>query len=112
MLVDNMSLNLAVNKGRSGSSLLKPICHEVASLTLSTGTRFVCRWIPSELNIADGPSRNKRPDGTPWQPTKQLHAAECHPIGTQVSKKDDFHNSLQPPLETVLEWGELEQTVT
>ena len=56
-LVDNMSLCLAVTKGRSSSPDLVHVCRKIACLPLATNIRVCTRWIPSELNIADGPSR-------------------------------------------------------
>ena len=65
-LVDNMSLCLAICKGRSSSPLLIGAAQEIAALSLASGCRVVCRWIASERNPADGPSRGVRPDGTAW----------------------------------------------
>ena len=56
-LGDNMVLNLASCKGRSGSPLLVPVLREMCATMLATGSFFSCRWIPSELNVADDPSR-------------------------------------------------------
>jgi len=66
LLVDNMPLCLAIGKGRSSSPLLKGITREVAALSLAFGVRFVCRWVVSEFNVADSPSRGRRPWGGPW----------------------------------------------
>ena len=67
VLVDNMSLCLGVGKGRSGSRSLGHILRSIAAISLASGSRLVCRWIRSELNVADGPSRLRRPDGTAWE---------------------------------------------
>lgn len=56
-LVDNMSLCLAVNKGRSSKPKLASILQEIAATCVATGCKVVCRWVPSELNPADRPSR-------------------------------------------------------
>lgn len=56
-LGDNMTFMLAVGKGRSGSKLLRGPLWEVAAFALATGCRVIARWIPSELNVEDGPSR-------------------------------------------------------
>eukprot|EP00973_Karenia_brevis_P093275 12416544-Karenia_brevis.AAC.1 len=61
-----MSLVLAANKGRSGSKLLQHTLREAAAHSLCTGSVFICRWIPSESNISDGPSRGFRPGGASW----------------------------------------------
>lgn len=48
----------ALNKGRSSSySMLSPI-RAITSLLLASGIGFTLRWIPSEMNPADQPSRN------------------------------------------------------
>ena len=54
-LVDNMSLCLGVSRGRSSAPSLRYPLRQLAALSLATGSRLVCRWIPSETNIADGP---------------------------------------------------------
>ena len=58
-LVDNLSLALAVGKGRSGGEQLRPVCRHLCALSLAAGVRLHCRWIPSELNPADEPSRRR-----------------------------------------------------
>ena len=57
VLVDNLSLALGVCKGRSGSSLLNNTCRQVCALSLASDCRVHVRWIPSERNAADKPSR-------------------------------------------------------
>jgi hypothetical protein len=54
---DSKVLIGAVNKGRSSSPQLLRRLRSVSALCLATGMRLVLRWIPSELNPADGPSR-------------------------------------------------------
>ena len=56
-LVDKMSLCLAATKGRSSSEMLLPTLRFIAVVSLATGHRFITRWVPSEYNAADGPSR-------------------------------------------------------
>ena len=62
ILTDSMSCSLALSKGRSSMSSMNRICRQVGAVLLATGMRISCRWIPSELNPADGPSRGK-----PWR---------------------------------------------
>ena len=57
ILVDNMSLCLALTKGRSSSKHMLHICRQTLALSIVTDCRFVFRWIASELNPADEPSR-------------------------------------------------------
>ena len=56
-LGDNLPLVLAATIGRAKSPLLRSILKQVAALQLFTGTHVHVRWIPSELNVADAPSR-------------------------------------------------------
>ena len=57
MLVDNLALALAVTKGRATSMHLNFTCRKLAAISFASGSRFVTRWIPSEVNPADEPSR-------------------------------------------------------
>ncbi len=56
-LCDNLALVLAVTKGRGSSPSLNATCRELSALSLLTGCSFHFRWVPSELNPSDGPSR-------------------------------------------------------
>ena len=58
-LVDNLPLAMAAAKGRAKSPLLTRVLLKISALSLACGTRMVVRWIPSEFNAADGPSRGK-----------------------------------------------------
>lgn len=62
ILTDSMSCTLALSKGRSSVSPMNRVCRQVGAILLATGMRVSCRWILSEMNPADGPSRGK-----PWQ---------------------------------------------
>lgn len=57
VLTDSMSVVLALTKGRSSTRSMNRICRQVAALELMTGMQLSLRWIPSELNPADFPSR-------------------------------------------------------
>ena len=56
-LVDNLSLCLGACKGRSGTPVLAPTLSFIAAVSLATGNRIICRWLPSEWNVAEKPSR-------------------------------------------------------
>ena len=58
-LLDNMAVTLSIGKGRSSSPLLQHTLAMVAAFSLATGSVVTGRWIPSELNIADGLSRGR-----------------------------------------------------
>ena len=57
ILTDSMSCSLALSKGRSSNSSMNRICRQAGAILLATGMRVSCRWIPSEINPADRPSR-------------------------------------------------------
>lgn len=63
ILTDSMSVTLALAKGRSSSGPMNRICRQVAALCLATGMTAHLRWIPSELNPADLPSRAQKLHG-------------------------------------------------
>ena len=56
-LVDNMGLALSISKGRATDYCLLQICRRAAALSLASGIHPALRWIPSELNVSDEPSR-------------------------------------------------------
>ena len=58
-LVDNLGLVLAINKGRAHNVALLRITQQVSALALAGGFSVRVRWVPSELNVADGPSRGQ-----------------------------------------------------
>lgn len=57
LLSDNLPLTLGVCKGRAKSSFLTKPLRKICALSLATGSKFHVRWIPSEWNVADRPSR-------------------------------------------------------
>ena len=57
ILTDSMSASLAIAKGRSSARGLNRVCRQIAALEFASGTYFTTRWIASELNPADLPSR-------------------------------------------------------
>ena len=59
VLTDSMSAILAFSKGRSSSGAMNRVCRQLSALLFATGMRFAVRWVPSELNPADAPSRGK-----------------------------------------------------
>ena len=57
ILVDSMATIGAISKGRSSSPPLLRLCRQITAISLMFGIIPVLRYIPSELNPADGPSR-------------------------------------------------------
>ena len=60
ILVGSMGFVLAAGKGRAGSYHLLAPLRRLSALALFSNLRFYFRWIPSEINPADGPSRSKQ----------------------------------------------------
>ncbi len=57
VLTDSMTACLALEKGRSSTPSINRICRQIAALQFMTGFEIRTRWIPSELNPGDPPSR-------------------------------------------------------
>ncbi|CAK0838344.1 unnamed protein product [Prorocentrum cordatum] len=57
LLCDNMGLVLASGKGRSSVSSLNLVLRRLAAISIFANIDITVRWIPSELNPADAPSR-------------------------------------------------------
>ena len=82
LLVDNLALALACPKGRGSSSLANRTCQQLCALALASDSKFHVRWIPSERNCADRPSRE------PWL-KKARRSLVAHPsIVDGVGDKD------------------------
>ncbi len=68
LLVDNLALAFALSKGRCSSYPLLRVLQRGA-LLLAFGGRLRVRWVPGELNVADGASRGKPEPGPAELPT-------------------------------------------
>ena len=69
-LNDNLGMVLAVDKGRSASMGLLRVCRRLLCLQVALGATLVCRWIPSEWNVADSGSRR-------WEDLRKSDAVGC-----------------------------------
>lgn len=56
-MVDNTSTLGAIAKGRSSSWAMNITCRKIAHALLASDITQLSHWIPSALNLADGPSR-------------------------------------------------------
>ena len=77
ILNDNLGVVLAISKGRCADFGLLRIIRRIAAHSLATGIRFVVRWVPSELNIADGPSRMWEPQHGQIRGSKEQPKKSC-----------------------------------
>ncbi|CAK0897173.1 unnamed protein product [Prorocentrum cordatum] len=59
VLCDSMVTVGAVRKMRSSSRPLMTQLKKIGAITLATGIRLTLRWIPTDMNPADGPSRGE-----------------------------------------------------
>ena len=57
LLVDNLALALMLGKGRSSNYGMLRVAQKIGALLLAGQVVLRVRWIPSEWNISDGPSR-------------------------------------------------------
>jgi hypothetical protein len=65
LFTDSLVALSVMSKGRSSSPQLLRRLRSISALVLGTGIRPFYRYIPTDLNPADDPSRNRRPVG-PW----------------------------------------------
>ena len=93
-LCDNMSVVLAVERFRAKNFKLLVIIREIASICMARNIHLAVRWIPSELNASDEPSRlfetagsdllidclgDFWPESSPATNTRQQHQHETDP---------------------------------
>ena len=98
MLVDNLPLALGMCKGRARSHHLRMPLLRISALSLASGCRFATRWIPSELNVADAPSRAWVPskETDPPRPTGRRHGPSAAEGGGEAAATIE-RSGLRPP---------------
>ena len=74
-LVDNMAVALAFDRGRSRNFSMLRIIRKFGALCLVRNISPSVRWIPSEYNAADAPSRIA--EGATLGPTSRAQASAC-----------------------------------
>ena len=57
LFTDSLVALGVLQKGRSSANDLLRLCRVVSIVQMVCRIRGYCRWVPSELNLADGPSR-------------------------------------------------------
>ena len=83
---NNMSMTVLLSKGWSGTYSMLRVCRRVACLLLATDCFLAVRWIPSERNIADGPSRR-------WE---HLRSSDVEGRSTQKAKRETILAACYP----------------
>lgn len=63
ILSDSLTATCAISRGRSQIYKLRRVCCQIGALALCSNSCFHIRWIPSEWNPADNPSRGV------WKPS-------------------------------------------
>ena len=75
VLLDNMALCFAVGKGRSSRFDMLRVLQQIGAISLACCLTLRPRWIPSEWNVADGPSRGQYAPG-PYIKTCQTNMSK------------------------------------
>ena len=63
VLVDNLALTFSAGKGRSCNHAMLRVVQKVGALSLACNFALRVRWIPSEWNVSDEPSRGANAAG-------------------------------------------------
>ncbi|CAE7226828.1 unnamed protein product, partial [Symbiodinium sp. CCMP2592] len=93
LLVDNMAVALAFDRGRSKNFKMLRIIRKLGALCLARNILPSVRWIPSEYNSADEPSRLE--EGSTFGATSGAYTgcgeeAAAHTRGTLTSHSECF----------------------
>ena len=90
VFLDNIALAFAVRKGRAHTYDMLRVMQQVGSISLAANLGLSVRWVPSEYNPADGPSRGQiRPgafskDGGPSSNEVKQTASEVSQASAQI----------------------------
>ena len=76
VLSDSMTAVCAISRGRAHTFELRRVCQQIGALSLATDTAFFLRWVPSEWNPADNPSRGRLLPSIPQRLLHGLHEAQ------------------------------------
>lgn len=88
ILVDNLGLALSISKGRAKDFRMLRIAQQVAALSFLGSFTLRLRWIPSERNVSDGPSRGKIRPG-PFQYADGCQSEQ----GSHVPSAEEEHST-------------------
>ena len=107
-----MAALLAISKGRSSTPRMAQICRKIEALSLACSLSLFWRWIPSEWNGGDFPSRGK-PLSTwvapayvepTWIPTPVGHA-EIGPAPRSKAMPPGVHEPLRVEFASLCSFG-------
>ena len=84
-LTDSITAACSLDKGRGSSFKMRRVTQQIGALWLASGSSGHYRWLPSEWNPADGPSRGSRYPSVPVQypadghlpPAASVSPTEC-----------------------------------
>lgn len=101
ILTDSLTAACAFSKGRSQSHRMRTVVQRVSALLLAGGSSLVCRWLPSEWNPADSPSRGgwkpselvRKLDGDLPQLERESQLAEQGQADAEESNKTEQENN-------------------
>lgn len=119
VFVDNLGLALAITKGRAHNYRLLRICQQIGALSLVSNIGLKIRWIPSEVNPSDGPSRGDLNPHSAWYEIYSEEAGDFQNQGgakfegcsssRQESEKDQGEDGGSSPESESFGQGEVEE---
>ena len=106
ILLDNLALTFSAAKGRASNHTLLRINQKISALSLAGGFAVRVRWIPSELNNADGPSRGQIKPG-PFAAGfgEEEGAKEVFEVSHSCGHKCEKHSEASPRLQSPQGWN-------
>lgn len=104
ILSDSMTATLAISRGRSKHYHLRRVCQQVAALALCTGSQFFLRWIPSEMNPSDNPSRGTWAPSVPSREPKEQTVSHA-PTRVAGEGRQAQHGGRRFKQEEKAKWG-------
>lgn len=97
VLTDSMTSACAVSKGRAQTWRLRTVVQKIGALLLATGSSLSMRWVPSEWNPSDGPSRGLLGPSVPCRvPGDDPLAPAVSKLGSDRQKETVFAGTVDP----------------
>ena len=92
VLVDNLALAMCISKGRAHNYHMLRVCQQYSAIAWATDMHVRVRWVPSEVNPADGPSRGSLLPSSSWEEAAGLcgeEGVEEWPLGGDSSPEPE-----------------------